>query len=347
MWIEPCGRIAWMHCYNMFSHSLLQKILVIMTAIKKITGLLLVLNVTITDVLSQDTLHLQSNELEVVIANNQSYGEIHRAGYSGISELYMKDDSNENLFVSAFSGLNFEFIFSGDSTSYDWNIFEPRKSPMDLTRLDSNKVQLMQKRTENWPLQSTITYELSGNLVEMSYQGVPLENSWNKYDYIGLFFASYMYAPDEKGISFLGKTRSDSGKTLGKWIYHLPQDHGEASNHRPSDSNWDPPFDPGFPLTLVSGFSEFEYSYPFYFGRSGEKVIIMMFRSFDEESELRFAQSPNGGGPEHPAWDFIYFKKDYEVNVPFGFKVGMIVKKFEGKQDVIRQYEKWSGDQVE
>lgn len=218
---------------------------------------------------------------------------------------------------------------------------------MVLTRLDPNKVQLKQTRTEHWPLQSTITYELSGNLVEMSYQGVPLNDVWSEYDYIGLFFASYIHKPDEKGIHFFGRARSDSEKSGGKWIYHLPPGHGEASNHRPAESKWDPPFDPGFPLTLVSGFSEYEYIYPFYYGRSGEQVLIMMFRSFDEESELRFAQSPNGGGPEHPAWDFIYFKKDYEVNVSFGFKVGMIVKKFEGKQDVIRQYEKWSENHVE
>lgn len=288
-----------------------------MKQLKATATLLIVLAITAMEVISQDTLHLQSDNLKIVVSNNQPYGDLHRAGYNGVSELYLKSDSVKNLFVPTISGLNLEHIFSGDLSSYDWDRFEPRKAPMQLMRLGPDKVQLTQPRTENWPLQSTITYELSGNLVEMSYQGEALEDAWSKYDYIGLFFASYIQMPEEKGIHFIGNTRSDSKKQGIKWVYHLPPSHGKASNHRPAGSTWDPPFDAEFPLTLVSGFSEYEYRYPFYFGRSGENVLIMMFQSVDEESEIRFAQSPTGGGPDNPAWDFIFFKKGYEVNKPF------------------------------
>src|SRR5690606_21166061 len=219
--------------------------------------------------------------------------------------------------------------------------------PMELSKLAPDKVQLKQYQTTNWPLQSTITFRLSGNLVEMDYQGIALEDIWNKYNYIGIFFASYIQSPEEKGINFIGRTRSGPEKPGLNWIYHLPPSHGQEANHRPVGSNWDPPFDPGFPLTLVSGFSEYEYIYPFYYGRSGEYAVIMMFQSLERDSELRFAQSPDGGGPDNPAWNFIYLKKKYEVNKPFGFKVGMVVKKFVGKEDVIREYEKWSGTKLE
>ncbi len=315
-----------------------------MKQLKTATGGLIVLFMTTMNVFSQDTLHLRSDKMEMVIANNQSYGDSHRAGYNGISEISLKNGSEKNLFKSPFSGLNLEFIFSGDSTSYDWDIFEPRKSPMQLTRLTSQKVRLEQSQTENWPLQSTITFELSHNVVDMTYEGVALDDIWKKYQYIGLFFASYIDGPEKKGIHFIGRTRS--GEEEPEWIYHLPRGHGQAANHRPKSSNWDPPYDPALPLRLVSGFSDYEYSYPFYYGRTGENVIIMMFRNPDENSELRFAQSPNGGGPDDPAWDFIYFKKEYEVNKKFNFKVGMIIKKFEGKEDVIQQYEQWSGNKV-
>ena len=295
---------------------------------------------------SQDTLHLRSDKLKLVVANNEAYGEHHLAGYSGISELYLKG-SDRNFFREASSGLNFEFISSGDSTSYDWNRFEPRRAPMELVRLGSDKVQLRQSRTENWPLQSHITYELSGNMVEMTYEGVSLEDVWSKHGYIGLFFASYINEPEEKGIHFIGKHRSEDA-SKARWIYHLPSEHGREANHRPMESDWDPPFDDGFPLSLVSGFSDLEYAYPFYYGRSGDDVLIMMFDRLDDDSEMRFAQSPDALSAPYtnPAWDFLYFNKNPVSGEKFHFRVGMVIKKFEGVDDVIEQYESWSGETV-
>lgn len=293
----------------------------------------------------QDTFHLQSDELELVIANNESYGtDHHREGYSGISELYLRNGESENLFRPDVAGLNYEFIFNGDSSSYGADLFEPRKSPMQIERLSANKVQLRQSRTEYWPLQSTITYELSGNRVEMIYEGVPLENVWDKHGYIGLFFASYISGPEQKGINFIGHTRSEPDKK--QWIYHLPEQHGKDANHRPADSNWDPEFDEGFPVSLALGISDLEYLYPFYYGITGDHVLIMMFEQLDDDAEMRFAQSPTGGGPDNPAWDFLYYNKAPEKGEKFSFRLAMVVKKFEGKEDVIEQYEQWSGDVV-
>src|SRR5690606_13263435 len=98
-----------------------------------------------------DTLHLQSDKLEIVIANNQAYGNLHRAGYNGISELYIRGGDERSLFMAATCGLNLEFIFSGDSMSYQWDRFEPRKYPMELSKLAPDKVQLKQYQTTNWP----------------------------------------------------------------------------------------------------------------------------------------------------------------------------------------------------
>ncbi len=300
---------------------------------------------------SQDTLHLHSDELKLVVVNNESYGiesdrNYHRAGYNGISELYLRNGGEENFFRPDVSGLNFEFIFSGDSTSYGADLFEPRRAPMQLERLASNKVQLIQPRTDFWPLHSTITFELSGNRVDMIYEGIPLENAWDKHGYMGLFFASYIFRPQQKGIHFIGRSRSDPDGDPGRWIYHLPPRHGEEANHRPAGSNWDPEFDEGFPVSLASGISDLEYIYPFYYGVSGDHVLIMMFEKTDENAEMRFAQSPTGGGPENPAWDFLFYNKNPVQGEKFSFRLAMVVKKFEGKEDVIHQYEKWSGVKV-
>jgi hypothetical protein len=96
----------------------------------------------------------------------------------------------------------------------------------------------------------------------------------------------------------------------------------------------------------VKGFSDFEYLHPFYFGRSGENVFVLMFDHPGKEGELRFAQSPSGGGRGNPAWDFIYFRRDYAVNREFSFRARAVYRKFTSVEEVARLYEQWSGEKV-
>ena len=293
----------------------------------------------------KDTAQLQSDNLNLVIANNNAYGKVHKAGYSGISELYLKN-KEKNFFVPLYAGLNYEHIFSGDSATYHWNAYETRIAPMQLVKLSHRKVALQQSQTKNWPLKSSISYEVSGNCIDFVFSATPLKDVWQKHGYIGIFFASYINSPEEKGIHFIGRSRAGKGDIKPRWIYHLPDVHGLSANHRPAGSAWDPSLDtPGFPISLVTGISDLEYIYPFYYGLSGENVFIMMFKNTTGD-ELRFAQSPDGGGDTNPAWDFIYFKKNYKVGKKFSFRGRAVFKKFEGKEDVIKTYESWSGKKV-
>ena len=294
----------------------------------------------------KDTAHLQSSNLKLVVATNESYG-VHKAGYSGISELYIKTEDEKDLFVPLYAGLNYEHIFSGDSTTYKWNAYETRIDPMKLVRLSARKVELQQPRTKNWPLKSSISYELTENSIDFVFSATPLEDIWKKYGYIGIFFASYIDTPEKKGINFIGRSRPGKGDAKPRWIYHLPEVHGLSANHRPAGSTWDPSLDTSrFPISLVTGFSDLEYIYPFYYGLSGENVFIMMFENPGKDAELRFAQSPDGGGDTNPAWDFIYFRKNYKVGEKFSFRARAVYKKFEGADDVIKIYESWSGVKV-
>jgi hypothetical protein len=289
---------------------------------------------------------IKSGNLRVVVADNAAYGTHHRQGYSGISELY-HGSSKRNLFVPAYAGLNFEHIFSGDSTSYDWSIFEPRIAPIKLRRLEERKVELFQKRTANWPLQSRLIYEHTGeNIVEMRARFRPLKDVWDKHGYIGVFFASYIDAPEDMAIHFIGRSRPGKGKAAPRWISHLPRTHGDRASHRPAGSTWDPPTDPGFNIALVEGVSEYEYLYPFYYGISRGKVFIMMFKDVENGGELRFAQSPSGGGNGNPAWDFIFLARHYEIGKDIGFTAAAVYTDFKGREDVIRTWEKWSGRKV-
>jgi hypothetical protein len=119
-------------------------------------------------------------------------------------------------------------------------------------------------------------------------------------------------------------------------------------------SRWDPTFDPGFKpnepgkywLALVHGISAYEYAYPFYYGLIGDKVFLIMFQKTADDEEIRFAQSPTGGAENIPAWDFIFIKKNYRVDEPFGFNGRIVYKPFVDKEDIILTYEKWSGEKV-
>jgi len=296
--------------------------------------------------LSEHTASLGTRFLYVVVADNEAFGTTHRAGYNGVAELLMTGLGAKNLFVPSVAGLNFEHIFSGDAQSFGWNIFEPRRAPMQLIRRSATRVELQQERTEHWPLRSRLTYEVTNDAIDFTYCGTPLADAWRKHGYIGVFFASYIDQPEDMSLQFIGRSRPGRGEARPRWIKHLSPKHGEAANHRPAGSSWDPPLDEGFNIPLAKGTSDFEYVYPFYFGRSGENEFIMMFERPRNGGELRFAQSPSGGGTGNPAWDFFYFQRGYEVNREFCFRARAVFRKFKDAEEVIHLYEEWSGEKV-
>jgi hypothetical protein len=294
---------------------------------------------------AEHTARLETAELTVVVADNEAFGPNHRAGYNGVAELIRKGESR-NLFVPTVAGLNFEHIFSGDAASFAWNIFEPRRAPMRLARRSPTRVELHQEQTEHWPLRSMLSYAVAGDAIDFTYCGTPIADAWRKHGYIGVFFGSYIHQPADMSLEFIGRSRQGRGDTNAHWIKHLPPNHGTAAIHRPAGSKWEPPLDAGFNIPLVAGISDFEYVYPFYFGRSGENVFVMMFERPRDGSELRLAQSPSGGGTGNPAWDFAYFHRGYEVGKEFCFRARAILRKFGDREEVVQLYEQWSGEKV-
>ncbi len=293
---------------------------------------------------------VSSTKLRAVIADNSEYGPAHRAGYSGIAELY-HGGSPRSLFVPAYAGLNFEHVLSGDAASFAWDIFEPRRAAMTLVRTSGNRVELRQERTANWPLKSTISYELSDDdAIDFTIACVPLADAWKKHGYIGLFFASYIAAPEDMAIHFIGRSRPGRGESKPRWIRHVPAKHGEQACHRAVGADWDPGFDEGFKISLASGHSDLEYVYPFYYGVSHGKMLVLMFEKPSKDAETRFAQSPSGGGAGNPAWDFLFLKRGYEVGKEFKFKARVVYRGFAGhekaREDATIAYEAWSGEKV-
>jgi hypothetical protein len=293
-------------------------------------------------------MELRSGGLRAVIADNEAHGAVHRAGYSGVAELEPAG-LGRNVFVPAVAGLNFEHILSGDGASYGRDIFEPRRAPMTLWRLSGSSVELRQERTESWPLRTRLTYALAGeDAIDLTVTATPLASEdWKKHGWLGLFLASYIDAPEDRAIHFIGRSRPGKGDATPRWIRHLSPRHGEAACHRPAGSEWDPPMDPGLPIPLAAGHSDLEYIYPFYYGVTRGKALIYLFEKPAEKTEARLAQSPTGGGEKNPAWDFIFITRGVEPGKEIEFRMRLVCREFRGREDVIRAYEAWSGERVE
>lgn len=289
---------------------------------------------------------IRAGDLRLVLADNAAYGEVHRDGYNGVSELD-HGSSGRSLFVPSYAGLNLEHIFSGDAASYDVDKFEPRLAPMQLVQITDTRYDLRQDRTGSWPLLTTTTFEVTPpDAIDLTVRCTPLAEAWAKHGYIGLFYASYIDSPEDMAIHFIGRSRPGEGDPTPRWIRHLPPAHGESASHRPAGSGWDPPLDPGFPIVLVAGHSPYEYLHPFYYGVSHGKALILMFER-PEGGEIRFAQSPSGGGDGNPAWDFLFLKRGYRVGETFHFRMRAVYRDFRGVEDIVRTYEDWSGETVE
>jgi len=288
---------------------------------------------------------VNSGDLKAVMVDNGTYG-THKSGYNGVSELF-HGNSLRNIFDNRYGGMNFEFIVSGDKSSYGWNIFEPRRSPMVLTQDSSSHVNLFQANTENWPLQTSVDFNVTNaNALDFTIKAKPLADTWSKHGYIGMFFASYLDSPEDKSLHFIGKSRAGMGDQNRRWIKYSPAQHGVKGIHRPAGSDWDPPADPNHPIPLVTSTSDYEYIYPFYYGISHGKVYLIMFKKPDSLDEIRFGQSPNGAGPTNPAWDFFLIKRNYVVNEEFTFSGRLIYRDHDGEASIIKDYENWSGEKI-
>lgn len=275
---------------------------------------------------------LSRGDVTAIIGTNAAGGAqlpAHRAGYSGVVSLTHRKRPEDSLFVPAYAGLNFEHIHDGTTRDRDV-LFEPRRAPMQLRRVNAHTVELYQAPTPTWALESCQRYELlEDGAIQLTFECIPRKKTF-KNGYIGLFWASYIHQPESLDIHFRGRAK---GAGEPNWIRGVTPSHGVKATHvAPGDKR---PFahDDDFPLSLVFNQSDYVYVEPWYFGVSHGLAFAQVFRAKDRP---RLTQSPSGGGKGNPAWDFQYFIPEYQVDRRYQFVMRAVYVPFESPDQVRR-----------
>jgi len=276
---------------------------------------------------------LKAGQVTAVVVNNQAVDDEvlpgHRPGYNGIGALSHTSQS-QNLFVPMHSGLNLEFIHDGTNQGRKV-LFGPRNVPMELRILDERTAELYQKFSLHYGLESCTRYSLlPDGTLEMIFECIPRQDTF-QHDYIGLFWASYIRQPESLDIHFKGFGKNEPANP--HWIRGATPIHGKLATHLGAGDQRQFVHADDFPTTLVFSESNYYYSEPWYYGVSHGMALVLMFRPDDQ---VRFTQSPNGGGKGDPAWDFQFYISDYEIDKRYQLVLRAMYVPFESKEQIER-----------
>ncbi len=280
----------------------------------------------------QKVVRLTNGLLNVVFVDNCAFGEQHRAGYNGIAELTHRSQDS-SVFVPDYAGFNLEHIFGGDSLT---ELFEPRKHPMELFSKSDKEVVLYQSPTPLSSVESQTVFRLTDtHYIDISFRFIVHDRKFFRHGYAGLFWASYIHAPVDRKIYFLG---FEGDENSPHWISAYSSMHGLKSTHVVKNEQKPVYFASNFNASLASHFSDYTFDQAFYYGRFHNMVLAYMFRS---DSGIRFSQSPTGGGDRNPAWDFQFIVPDFKVGQEYSFQARLLYKEFAGATDVLEEYRLW------
>lgn len=265
---------------------------------------------------------LRAGDLEAVIGDNSAEG-AHRAGYNGVWSL-KHVLADRSLFVPGIAGLNLEHIVNGTPLDTDELFFEPRRAPMTLQQLSESAARLYQPATFATGVESTTRFSLSApNVLDMHFECIPRKATF-PHGYLSLFWASYMHAPQDKSMYFLG---SPTGQPSA-WTQLCTQFHNDQSTVRHRSDDFEAVWDKDNREALFRNFSKLRFDAPFFYGNFGELMWVVLF---DRSEGIRFTHSPSGGGfdsvrrTSNPAWDFQFLIRNPRLNVARGFAVRTIL----------------------
>ncbi|MBL8796450.1 MAG: hypothetical protein JNM56_21300 [Planctomycetia bacterium] len=278
----------------------------------------------------------KQGELTAVIGDNSAAG-THQAGYNGVWSLTHRTEAT-NIFVPSVAGLNFEHIFDGDKCDRAANrkiFFEPRNAPMEFKKLSDAEAELHQPPTPTFHVESWTRFKLSApHYLDMTFRCKPTQHVF-PHGYIGLFWASYINAPEDKSIYF---------RNGGVWQQLCTQVHNDESTVKHKDDKVELKVREGIGDSLFRNFSRLRFDEPFYYGLFRNHIYILIF---DRTEGIRFAHSPTGGGmnaeqqTSNPAWDFQYILPRYEVMKEYGFRARLVYRERCSRAEVLKEVAAW------
>jgi hypothetical protein len=283
---------------------------------------------------------LRGTRIECTIGNNKSAGE-HQAGYNGIFALRARGSAH-SAFVSLYAGVNLEHYFgTAPRNANGTTLFEPRHAPMEVKRIADRAVELHQPPTPVWRVESWTRFEVKNpHYVDVTYRCQPRDNTFHD-GVMGVFWASYMNAPEDKSIYFLGP---ESTLDHPKWLQLCTQHHDHCSTVRRVDDTTNTAFAEA-PSMLWNQLSPLRFSKPFFYGRVGNMVLIYIF---EDSPYLRFTHSPSGGGPTAdgtdtcPAWDFQLVVPNVQVDTEYGLRLRVVYKRWVSRADVLDEVRRYN-----
>jgi len=277
----------------------------------------------------------QFGDLTAVIGDNEAYDD-HRAGYSGIHRLIHRTMPEKSLFGVA--GLNFEHIFDGvqdqGSLSGDRTVFfEPRNHPMAFRWVAADEAELHQAPTPTYHLESWSRFKLlAPHYIDFTFRCKPHQHVF-RHDYIGLFWANYINAPENKSIYF----RDARG-----WVQFCTHEHNNQSTVRHVDDKLELQFLDVPQQTLYKNFSPLRYAEPFYFGYVGTTHVFILM--FDRSEVIRFSHSPSSGGPPsfpNPAWDFQFIIPKFDVGQEYSYRARIAYRERCSREEIEQEFRTW------
>jgi hypothetical protein len=278
-----------------------------------------------------------TGDLTAIIGDNDAQGQ-HRAGYNGIWSLTHKTEP-ASLFVPTVAGLNLEHIFDGETLDPPGQgsdiFFEPRRAKLAFKKLSATEAELHQPPTPTFHLQSTTKFTLrEPDFIDFDFRFTPTQHVF-KRGYLGLFWASYINAPEDKSMYLRGKNQ---------WLQHCTPAHDVVSTVLHSDDKFELTFAKGHRDCLYKNYSPLRYDVPLFYGLFKKHIFMVMF---DRTEGLRITHSPSGGGTNtaaqttNPAWDFQYFLPKYEVNTEYRLRARAIYRERCSREQVLKEYETW------
>lgn len=290
---------------------------------------------------SAHSVRLRAGDLTAVIGDNSAEG-AHRAGYNGVWDL-THAAADRSLFVPTLAGLNLEHVVTGAPLRDDAVFFEPRRAPMTLRRLSDSSCQLHQPPTPVTHVESTTTFELrQGGILDMQFECRP-HRAVFPHGYLSLFWASYVNAPEDRSMYFLG---GRDGHPEG-WCQLCTQFHNDQSTVRHRDDHFDAAYEADGRAALFRNFSPLRFDQPFFYGIFADLIWLVMF---DRTKGIRLTHSPSGGGGDakrrttNPAWDFQFMVRGPEVGRMYGFSVRTVLRPRCGRDELLDLVRGWQSE---